>query len=138
MLPENPTMEEMNEYFSLDRYATQATRCRIVEGHKGHGVAEMDIQDIHKNAQGNVMGGAIFTLADFALAIASNIAQDPTVNLSSSIEYIKATHGSKLIATADCVKDGRRIAFYDVVVTDDMDELIAKVSIVGYRHIAQK
>ncbi len=138
MLPEHPTMEEMEAFFSQDHYATEATGCRVVEGWKGHGVAEMDIQTIHQNAQGNVMGGAIFTLADFALAIASNIGQDPTVNLSSSIEYIKATRGTKLIATADCVKDGRRIAFYDVVITDDTDALIAKVSIVGYRHISQK
>lgn len=138
MLSEHPTMEEMEAFFSKDRYATEATRCRIVEGWKGHGVAEMEIQTIHQNAQGHVMGGAIFTLADFALAIASNTAQDHTVNLSSSIEYVKATKGSKLIATADCVKDGRRIAFYDVVVTDDLDELIAKVSIVAYRHTSQK
>ena len=135
MLPEHPTMEEMEAFFSQDRYATEVTKCRIREGWKGHGVAEMDIEEIHMNAQGKVMGGAIFTLADFALAIASNIAQDPTVNLQSSIEYLKATCGTKLIATADCVKEGRRIAFYDVVVEDDLGELIAKVSIVGYRHV---
>lgn len=135
MLPKHPTLEEMEAFFSKDRYATEATKCRIREGWKGHGVAEMDIEDIHLNAQGKVMGGAIFTLADFALAIASNIGQDPTVNLQSSIEYLKATRGTKLIATADCVKDGRRIAFYDVVVEDDLGELIAKVSIVGYRHV---
>ena len=135
MLPEHPTMEEMEAFFSQDRYATEAAKCRIREGWKGHGVAEMDIEEIHMNAQGKVMGGAIFTLADFALAIASNIAQDPTVNLQSSIEYLKATRGTKLIATADCVKEGRRIAFYDVVVEDDLGELIAKVSIVGYRHV---
>lgn len=135
MLPEHPTMEEMEAFFSQDRYATEATKCRICEGWKGHGVAELDIDGIHMNAQGKVMGGAIFTLADFALAIASNIGQDPTVNLQSSIEYLKATRGTKLIATADCVKEGRRIAFYDVVVEDDLGELIAKVSIVGYRHV---
>lgn len=135
MLPDNPTMAEMEAFFGRDRYATEVTQCKIVEGCKGHGVAEMEIQGIHMNAQGRVMGGAIFTLADFALAIASNIGQDPTVNLSTSIEYIKATKGSKLIATADCVREGNRIAFYDVVVTDDLDELIAKVSIVAYRHV---
>lgn len=135
MLPERPTIEEMEAYFSKDKYATEATKCRICEGWKGHGVAEMTIEGIHMNAQGKVMGGAIFTLADFALAIASNIGQDPTVNLQSSIEYLKTTRGTKLIATADCVKEGRRIAFYDVVVEDDLGELIAKVSIVGYRHV---
>ena len=73
MLSERPTMEEMEAFFNGDQFATKAAGCRIVEGWKGHGVAEMELADIHKNAQGNIMGGAIFTLADFALALASNI-----------------------------------------------------------------
>ncbi len=135
MLPDHPTTNQLQEYFSQDKYATQQTKCRIVEGWKGHGVAEMTIEDIHSNAQGKVMGGAIFTLADFALAIASNIAQDPTVNLSTTIDYMTATNGTKLTATADCTKEGRRIAFYDVIVEDDLGALVAKVSIVAYRHV---
>lgn len=138
MLSENPTMEELEAFFGNDRFAMDAAQCKIIEGSKGHGVAEMEIQSIHQNAQGHVMGGAIFTLADFALAIACNVGQDPSVNLSSSIEYIKSTKGSKLIATADCVKDGRRVAFYDVVVADDLGELIVKVSVVAYRHVPAK
>lgn len=138
MLPDHPTTNQLQEYFSQDKYATQQTKCRIVEGWKGHGVAEMLIEDIHSNAQGKVMGGAIFTLADFALAIASNIAQDPTVNLSTTIDYMTATKGTKLTATADCTKEGRRIAFYDVIVEDDLGALVAKVSIVAYRHVQPK
>lgn len=138
MLPDHPTTNQLQEYFSQDKYATQQTKCRIVEGWKGHGVAEMTIEDIHSNAQGKVMGGAIFTLADFALAIASNIAQDPTVNLSTTIDYMTATKGTKLTATADCTKEGRRIAFYDVIVEDDLGALVAKVSIVAYRHVQPK
>ena len=49
--------------------------------HKGHSVCEMPIEDIHRNAMGNIMGGAIFTLADFALAIAGNVSQPPGFQL---------------------------------------------------------
>ena len=129
MLPEHPTMEEMEAFFSQDRYATEATKCRIREGWKGHGVAEMDIEEIHMNAQGKVMGGAIFTLADFALAIASNIGTGPAVNAMSTIMYLSATRGTKLIATADCEKAGRRLGFYAVRVTDDTGKLIAKMDV---------
>ncbi|MCI9129576.1 MAG: PaaI family thioesterase [Eggerthellaceae bacterium] len=138
MLPERPTMEEMEEYFNKDEYATAVTGCKIVEGWKGHGVAEMEITHSHRNAQGNVMGGAIFTLADFALAIASNIAEHPTVNVTSTIDYFSITKGTKLIATADLTKAGNRVAFYDVVVEDDLGVRIAKVSIVGYRRIPKE
>lgn len=138
MLSDKPTAEELEEFFNKDRYATEVTGCKIVEGWKGHGVAELPLTGAHKNALGNVMGGAIFTLADFALAIACTIGQDPTVNLTTTIDYIAATKGTKLTATADCTRDGRRIAFYDVVVTDDEEKLIAKLSIVGYRHVQAK
>ncbi len=134
MLPENPTMDELKEFFFKDKYATEVTGCKIIEGWKGHGVAELEITDKHKNAQGNIMGGAIFTLADFALAIASNIGQVPTVNATSTIEFVSASKGTKLIATADCVKDGYRLAFYDVLVHDDKHNLIAKTSITAYKH----
>ena len=129
MLSERPTMEEMEAFFNGDQFATKAAGCRIVEGWKGHGVAEMELADIHKNAQGNIMGGAIFTLADFALAIASNIGTGPAVNAISTITYLSATRGAKLIATADCEKAGRRLAFYSVRVTDDTGKLIAKMDV---------
>ena len=129
MLPDHPTMEEMEAFFSGDHFATQAAGCRIVEGWKGHAVAEMALAEIHKNAQGNIMGGAIFTLADFALAIASNIGTGPAVNAMSTIMYLSATRGTKLIATADCEKAGRRLGFYAVRVTDDTGKLIAKMDV---------
>lgn len=134
MLPDNPTLSEIEDFFSADRFATQAAGCRIVEGWRGHGVAEMELGDIHRNAMGGVMGGAIFTLADFALALASNIGEVPTVNAVTSIEYLSATRGTKLIATADCDKDGRHLAFYTVKVTDDTGRLIARASVTAYRH----
>ncbi len=129
MLSERPTMEEMEAFFNGDQFVTKAAGCRIVEGWKGHGVAEMDLAEIHKNAQGNIMGGAIFTLADFALAIASNIGTGPAVNAMSTIMYLSATRGTKLIATADCEKAGRRLGFYTVTVTDDTGKLIAKMDV---------
>lgn len=62
MVPENPTLEQLEAEFNNDKFATHAAHCKIVEGNKGHSVCEMPIEDIHRNAMGNVMGGAIFTL----------------------------------------------------------------------------
>ena len=129
MLSERPTMEEMEAFFNGDQFVTKAAGCRIVEGWKGHGVAEMELANIHKNAQGNIMGGAIFTLADFALALASNIGGGPVVNAMSTISYMSATRGTKLIATADLEKAGRHLSFYAVRVTDDTGKLIAKMDV---------
>ena len=55
MVPENPTIEQLEAEFCNDKFATQAAHCRIIEGNKGHSVCEMPIEDIHRNAMGNVM-----------------------------------------------------------------------------------
>ena len=73
------------------------------------------------------MGGAIFTLADFTLAIACNIAEQPTVSISNTIEYLNATKGTKLIATCDVDKSGRNVGFYTVDIVDDTNRPIARM-----------
>lgn len=122
-----PTLEEAREIFSKDQFATKAAGCRILEARHGHAVCEMPIHDIHRNAMGGVMGGAIFTLADFALAIASNIGEESSVAVSNTINFMSATKGSVLKATCDVDKSGRRLGFYTVDVEDDTGRLVAKM-----------
>ena len=127
MLSDNPTLEEVASYFANDQFATRAAGCTVVEASRGHAVCEMKLTEIHRNATGNVMGGAIFTLADFALAIACNIGESPSVSVSNTIEYFSATKGEKLIATCDVDKSGRRLGFYTIEITDNTGRRIAKM-----------
>ena len=93
----------------------------------------MELGDIHRNAMGNVMGGAIFTLADFALAISCNIGEEPTVSVDSNISFLRATKGAKLTATSVCDKPGRHLGFYTVTVKDDLDKDVARMTATCYR-----
>ena len=133
MLRENCSIEEVRELFAHDRFATDACGCRVVEAGRGHAVCEFDLADVHRNAQGGVMGGAIFTLADFALAIACNIGENPTVAVSNSIEFMSAAKGDKLIATCDADKSGRSLGFYTVCVVDDLGVKVAKMTATCFR-----
>lgn len=133
MLPDNPTREEIEAVFANDRFATVAAGCRVVEGSRGCAVCEMELTDIHRNAMGNIMGGAIFTLADFALAICCNIGEEPTVSVDSSISFLRSTKGAKLTATATLDKPGRHLGFYTVLVEDDLGKAIAKMTATCYR-----
>lgn len=133
MLPENPTREEIEAYFTNDRFATEAAGCRVVEGSRGRAVCEMELAEVHRNAAGNVMGGAIFTLADFTLAIASNLGEEPTVSVSNTIEYLSTAKGTRLIATASCDKSGRHLGFYTVDVADDTGRKVARMTATCYR-----
>ena len=131
MLDENCPIEEVRKLFGNDRFATEACGCRVLEASRGHAVCAFDIAPIHLNAMGNVMGGAIFTLADFALAIACNMGEEPTVAVNNTIEYLNSTKGSTLIATCDADKSGR--GFYTVEVKDDLDTPVAKMTATCFR-----
>lgn len=120
MLSDDPTLEEIEAVFANDRFATEAAGCRVVSGEHGRAVCSMELADVHRNAMGNVMGGAIFTLADFALAICCNIGEEPTVSVDSSISFFRSTQGAALTATAVCDKPGRHLGFYTVTVEDDL------------------
>ena len=133
MLDENCPIEDVRELFGNDRFATEACGCRVLEASRGHAVCAFDIAPVHLNAMGNVMGGAIFTLADFALAIACNIGEDPTVAVNNTIEYLNSTKGSTLIATCDVDKSGRNLGFYTVEVKDDLDTPVAKMTATCFR-----
>ena len=125
MIDESCPIEEVRNYFGNDRFATEACKCRVLEASHGHAVCAFTIEDIHRNATGNVMGGAIFTLADFALAIACNIGENPTVSIHNSIEYLSATKGTELTATCECDRSGRSTSFYTIDVRDNLGVHIA-------------
>lgn len=133
MLEENCTLEEVRRYFANDHFATDACACEVLEASHGHAVCAFNIAPVHRNAQGNVMGGAIFTLADFALAIACNIGEPPTVSVSNTVEFMSATRGSRLVATCDADKSGRSLGFYTVNVCDNLGTPVARMSATCFR-----
>lgn len=127
-LPEHPTPDQIEAFFSHDTFAYRQAGCRIVEAWRGHGVAEMVVDPAkHLNAEGRVMGGAVFTLADYAFAAASLCGAASSVSLASTIEFMKGTQGNKLVATCDVDRSGRKVGFYTIDVTDDEGEHVARV-----------
>ena len=133
MIDESCTIKEVRELFANDHFATEACGCEVLEASRGHAVCAFDIGEIHRNAQGAVMGGAIFTLADFALAVGCNIGEKPTVAVANSIQYLSSTRGSRLIATCNVDKSGRTMGYYTVDVVDDLGVRIARMTATCYR-----
>ena len=125
------TLAQVQEMFENDRFAT-LNGARITEIGDHYARCEMELDDRHKNALGAVMGGASFTLADFTFAVASNWQKPGTVSLSTNITYLGGAKGSRLIAEAHMVKDGRTTCYYRVDVTDDLGTQVAAVTVTGY------
>lgn len=125
-------IEKVREFFAKDRFATD-NGAVIEQVGENSATVSMEIKEHHRNAASIVMGGAIFTLADFAFAVASNHEDPGTVSLSANITFLKASKGNKLIAKAECVRNGRTTCYYRVTVTDDTGTLIAEVTTSGYK-----
>ena len=83
------------------------------------------------NALGGAHGGAVFTLADQAFALASNLEAWPQVALVASINYLRPGKGM-LEAVARKTSETNRTSIYEVKVFDD-GELIAIFQGTGYK-----
>ena len=131
------TLEEARKYFANDRYATEATGIVIDSIGQDAVRCSLVLEDKHRNAIGGVMGGVIYTLADFAFAVASNFGREVnTVSVVGTASFLSATKGNILYAEAKLLKDGRSTCFYEVNVTDDLGRLIAVVNFNG-AHISK-
>lgn len=126
------TLEEVRELFAKDRFATE-NGAIIEEIGENYAKCSLQITDSHRNALGAVMGGASFTLADFTFAVAANWQNPGVVSLNSNITYLGVAKGKKLIAEAFCVKSGRTTGYYRVDVKDELENMVAAVTITGFR-----
>lgn len=125
--------QHARDSFSNDRYAVATTGIKIVEASVNYAKCSLEIDERHYNTNGFVMGGAIFTLADYAFGVAVNIGSPQTVSLTSTINFIRPTKGPTLYAEARCIKCGRSIAFFEITVTDSEGNIIASVLANGFR-----
>lgn len=128
---EAKTLEEVQKLFANDRFATE--NGAVIEAVGDHcATCSLVLEARHRNAMGAVMGGVSFTLADFAFAVASNWQKIGTVSLHSDIAYLGVAKGTRLIAQASCVKDGRTTCYYRIDVRDDLGNPVAAVNTTGY------
>lgn len=124
-------LERAREFFAGDLYATEATGIVIDEVGDGYAKVSLSLDSRHQNAVGHVMGGVMFTMADFAFAVATNRGENITVSTVAQISHLASPKGKVLYAESRLVKDGRRTCFYQVDVTDDTGTLIATVTFCG-------
>ena len=126
------TKEQLKERFSVCTFEVDTLGCEIESAEPGRAKVSLKIDDSHRNGHGEVMGGVIYTLADFAFAVASNWQGDRTVALNCDISYLSPVKGKRLIAEASLVKDGRTTCVYMISVTDDLGTNIALIKAMGY------
>ena len=126
------SLEAARAYFEGDRFGLE-NGVTLDESGEGRAVCSLTLGKWHRNAEGGVMGGAIFTLMDLAFAAAANDIHRPTVAQQVSLNFLSGSRGARLTATAKCRKDGRTSCVYQVDVSDDLGRDIAQAVVTGFK-----
>lgn len=112
----------------------QALGIEYLEVRRGFCRVGLSLQPHMINFQGFPHGGVIFSVADIAFGTACNSHGEPAVALSMTISYLTAVAaGSRLLAEARQVKQGRLAGFYEVTVSTDGGTLVAQLQGVAHR-----
>ena len=123
--------EKILEIIKNDRFAS-ANGITLIEAESGYAHAQMQITDNHLNGVGMIQGGAMFTLADFAFAAASNLSGNITVSIQANISFLKAAKGNILNAKATEISKSKKLCNYTVDLFDEEENLVAKFQTTGY------
>ncbi|MBP5548429.1 MAG: PaaI family thioesterase [Bacteroidales bacterium] len=131
--------QKARDIFSNDKYATGLTGIVIEHVDNDHVECSLSLRDVHRNAKGAIMGGVLFTLADFVFAIAANSqilseGNEPQwVSTSSTIHFLSQCKGDRLIAISNRIRQGKRNAVFHISINDSLDNQVAIVIASGTR-----
>lgn len=79
-------------------------------------------------------GGIVFALADSALAFSSATYGRIALSIDNSISFAKKTEdGDELTAISECIHLSHKTGIFEVTITNQNDELVAKIKGTVYR-----
>lgn len=125
-------MEAIKKFFERDQFAAR-NGIELVEVAPGYAKVRMAVQPHHWNGIGSTHGGALFTLGDFAFAVACNSHGTVAVAISANISFMKATSKGTLTGEAREVSKNHRLGTYLVEIKDETGDLVALFQGLAYR-----
>ncbi len=126
-------MKRIMQFYSDKDLFARHSGIELLEVGQGRAKASMKIEPFHFNGAKTVHGGAIFTLADFAFAVASNSHGTLAMGINASVSFVKAATKGTLYAEAIEQALNPKLATYQVKVTDDADGVVALFQGTVYR-----
>ncbi|MGI6737661.1 MAG: PaaI family thioesterase [Anaerovoracaceae bacterium] len=131
-------LRRAREYFGHDLFATATTGVVIEAAARNYARCSLRLGPQHKNALQMPMGGALYTLADFVFAIASNFDNVPTVTMVSEIRFLTVAGGDQLTAESVYLGEEGRDCRYRIDITDAPGHTVAEVRMRGRRRRTEK
>lgn len=126
-------MQEIKQFFSTEDKFARHSGIELVDAGLGWAKASMKIEPFHFNGAKTVHGGAIFTLADFAFAVASNSHGNLAMGINTSMSFVKAATRGTLYADATEQSRNPKLASYSVMITDVAGDVVAIFQGMAYR-----
>ncbi len=102
------------------------TGIEIVDVAPGYAKTRLTVEEKHYNSLDIVQGGVLFTLADFALAVAGNNGEETTVSIEANISYLKPGRSGVIYAEAKEISRSKSLIGYEIPVTDEQGNLLAR------------
>lgn len=132
--PELLTLDRARAFFAKDRFAAGSGMI-IEDAAPGHALVSLTLTDRHRNAVGGVMGGVLLTMADFSCAVASHFGPGAGQHVSADahVSFLNPCRGQTLRAEATRLKGGKKLSWYEVLIRDEGDTLIARAAFTMYR-----
>ena len=101
---------------------------------KGKCILEMTVKKEMLNGFSIAHGGITYSLADSCLAFAANSHGTKCVSKETSINHLKKVNENDILIAKSIEKDfDKRSATYDILVTNQLNELVAKFSGIVHR-----
>lgn len=128
------TKQKLQEFFeNNDRFAKN--NGMIIEKiDTGFAKTSMKVKNEHLNGANVAHGGAIFSLADYAFAIASNSHGTLALGINTSISFLNAAFENDILyATAVEVDKNHKLGTYTITVTNQEDKTIAVMQGMVYK-----
>lgn len=121
------TPKQVAEYMYDQDHFSQWMNIRLIEIKENYCLIEMPVKKEMINGLKTVHGGVTFAFADSALAFSSNNSGDAAVALNCVINFTKAgKEGDVFRAESILANETRKTAVYDIKITNQHEELIAK------------
>lgn len=118
--------------FDKDQFAKHSG-IKLVAAAPGFAKARMKVLKKHLNSVGVLHGGALFTLADFAFAVASNTHGKISLAINADISFFKAVSSGIMTAEAKEISLHNKLATYLIDIVNEKGELIANFKGTVYR-----
>lgn len=121
------------QMFDKDAFS-QWLGIEILDLDAGYAVLQMSLREEMTQGFGIAHGGITYSLADSALAFASNAHGRQSLSIETSISHTKAVNvGDQIKATATELSLTHRIGIYDIKIENQKGELVALFKGTVYR-----